>query len=494
MKKFNLFKEIITAKKSEVLQAINSQKTFGVSISGAVVYEPYAPKEILIFSGKHTPKQASALTPPTPVKIQDIFGKNYKIVEDDERLLIKAFSNWQELIGVNMPRCSYDDTTADGVAEFSDKEIEEIGWQATEFNINYRNIVEELEAKCDGYVFCIEQEEPQYQFSGLGFLSDDKQAREVAFAFAKKHVEHMIATHEDFKREDLTDDEEEAAAFFGVNQPLSLHKQKITIEHKYRGSIELPDNAEAKNVFFRTKQAYANHEKMSVNILFSKSKLAKLKRYQKGSSENELEIIELYIELGVLLGFDTEDAKKLKNSIIFTNDSAHTSFNITKRLKLINKSKKSKATHNYLFWDIENFSSISSIFCDIIEPSEIQDEDIFLAANPDSLYLKRAEWEANLFDYGKTLQSFNFIKCAHGKNVADDVLLENFTSRNIKNANVFILTFDRELKERFTEETHNSNNLYIIGKQSCNLAVFTLMYYKNCCKSYKSSSAFFAPQ
>ena len=105
---------------------------------------------------------------------------------------------------------------------------------------------------------------------------------------------------------------------------MSINKQKISIEHKFRGSIELPDNVEAKNVFFRTKQAYANHEKMGVHILFSKAKLSKLKRYQKGSSEAELENIDLYIEMGEILGFNTDDAQKVKNSILFTNDSAHT--------------------------------------------------------------------------------------------------------------------------------------------------------------------------
>jgi len=228
--------------------------------------------------------------------------------------------------------------------------------------------------------------------------------------------------------------------------------------------VVLPDNVEAKNVFFRTKQAYANHEKMGVHILFSKSKLSKLKRYQKGSSESELENLDLYIEMGEILGFSTDDAVKLKNAILFTNDSAHSNFNITKRLKLINKKQKSKASNSFLFWDIENFSSISSIFNDIIEKYEIEDENIFLAANPDSLYLKRAEWEANLYDYGKTLNSFNFIKCDHGKNVADDVLLDEFINAKLQNTNVFILTFDRELKERFTEVTHPSNNLFIMGK------------------------------
>ena len=168
--------------------------------------------------------------------------------------------------------------------------------------------------------------------------------------------------------------------------------------------------------------------------------------------------------MGEILQFDTSDAKKLKDSILFINDNAHTKFNITKRIKLINKKKKSKSDKSYLFWDIENFSSISSIFNDIIEPNDINDEHIFLAANPDSLYLKKDEWEANLYDYGKTLNSFNFIKCDHGKNVADDILLEEFQKLKLQKSDVYILTFDRELKERFTEVTHPSNNLFIMGK------------------------------
>lgn len=243
-----------------------------------------------------------------------------------------------------------------------------------------------------------------------------------------------------------------------------MHKQKISIEHRYRGSIELPQNKYAKDVFFRVKQAYANHDTMSVNLVFSKNKLKALRSYQKGSAVDELENLDLYIELGEILGFNTEDALKLKNSILFINDKAHTSFNIKKRIKLANKKQKSKTQQSYMFWDIENFSSISSIFCDLIEPYEIEDENIYMAANPDSLYLKRSEWEANLYDYGKTLDSFNFIKCDHGKNVADDVLLEEYKKLGLKNADVYMMTFDRELKERFIEATHPSNNLFIMGK------------------------------
>ncbi|WP_152183950.1 hypothetical protein [Sulfurimonas indica] len=245
---------------------------------------------------------------------------------------------------------------------------------------------------------------------------------------------------------------------------MAHHKQKITIEYKYRGSIAIPDTKDAKDIFFRIKQAYANHEKMGVHLLFSKAKLARLKKYTKGAAQEELLHLDFYIELGEILGFNTNDAKKLKASILLINDTAHSSFNITKRLQLINKKKPSKAKQSYLFWDIENFSSIASIFSDVIEPYEIEDSHIYLGANPDSLYLKRAEWEANLYDYGKTLHSFNFIKCGHGKDVADDMLLQEMQKLKLKNTNIFILTFDRELKERFTQAVDKSNNLYILGK------------------------------
>jgi len=203
MKKFNLFNEIIISQKSALLNAINSSKTFGININGEIKFEPFQDKEILIYKGQ----------PKIVENFSSVLGKNYQLVEDNDRVLIKAFSNWQELIEVNTPRASYDDTTADGVAEFSNKELEDIGWHATEFNINYRTLVEVLEEKCEGIILCIEQEDP-YQFSGLGFLSDDKEAKKVMFEYCQAKAKDLLDNDPDFKREELSDDEEEAAEFF----------------------------------------------------------------------------------------------------------------------------------------------------------------------------------------------------------------------------------------------------------------------------------------
>ncbi len=213
MKKFNLFKEIIVVSKPSLLGAINASKSYAIDINGEIKYEPFKENDILIYQGKHISHPTNALAPSGKPSLEAILGKNYQIVEDDDRVLIKAFSNWQEIIKLNTPRASYDDTTGDGVAEFSNKELEDIGWHATEFNINYRALVELLEEKCEGTLICIEQEEP-YQFSGLGFLNHSSNAKEVLFEHCQSEIKKLMTGDKDYKRENLTDDELEAAEFF----------------------------------------------------------------------------------------------------------------------------------------------------------------------------------------------------------------------------------------------------------------------------------------
>lgn len=240
--------------------------------------------------------------------------------------------------------------------------------------------------------------------------------------------------------------------------------QKILINQKFYGSLELDNTDEARRVFSKVKSAFGAGKTMDIGLLFPHYKLKALESYQKGGARQELADIELYIELGKILRFDTQDAQKLKNSIELTNDIAHNHYNISKRLTLINKQKATENRGHYLFWDIENFSNIGSMFNDVIEKYDIPDDHIYVAANPDSLYLFRAEWEAHLYDYKKTLNSFNFTKCDHGKNVADDLLLKHFNELRLQNTNVYLMTFDRELKERFSAVIHISNNLYILEK------------------------------
>lgn len=213
MKKFNLIKEIIVIKRDDLLKAINTNKEFAINYKGEVVMPPYAEHEIFVFKGKAEAPKVTALSMPKPQTIAQILGKNYKVVEDEERILIKAAGNWQELIGINLPNAEYDDTTSDGVAEFGDKEMEEMGWIATDFDIDYRDMVDELEAKVDGVLLCIEQEEP-YQFSGMGIVFNIQQARDILFDYCQNIIKEKLANDPDFAPDNLTDDEEAAAKFF----------------------------------------------------------------------------------------------------------------------------------------------------------------------------------------------------------------------------------------------------------------------------------------
>jgi hypothetical protein len=209
MKKINLFKEIIVIQRSDFMNALNSAKHFAITYKGEIVYEPFDPSLISVFEGSIAPR--SPLSSDLSRPISSILGNNYRIVEDDDRILIKASGAWQSIIGYNQKRALYDDTSGDGIAEFSDKTLEDMGWHATEFNIGYRDIVEQFEEKCEGIVLCIEQEEP-YQFSGLGFIFDIDHARQIGFEYCVNTIKDKLENDKDFAT--LTDDEAEAAEFF----------------------------------------------------------------------------------------------------------------------------------------------------------------------------------------------------------------------------------------------------------------------------------------
>ncbi|HLD23713.1 MAG TPA: hypothetical protein VJA83_07190 [Sulfuricurvum sp.] len=211
MKKFNLFKEIIVVERNDFINAVNSAKSFAITYKGEILFEPFPPTLIAIFEGSIPP--TSPLSTDLSRPISSMLGNNYRVVEDDDRLLIKASGAWQSIIGYNQKRALYDDTSGDGIAEFSDKALEDMGWHATEFNIGYRDIVEQFEEKCEGILLCIEQEEP-YQFSGLGFVFDLEHARQIGFEYCVSSIKDKLENDEDFAT--LTDDEAEAALYFKI--------------------------------------------------------------------------------------------------------------------------------------------------------------------------------------------------------------------------------------------------------------------------------------
>ena len=203
MKKFNLFNEIITLNTKELQAVVDLGDNFAINSDGEILTRDLKDGDIIIYNG----------TPNKNETLEKAFGPKYQVVVAEDRVLIKAFSNWQEIIAINTPLASYDDTTADGVAEFSNKDLEDIGWQATEYNISYRELVEVLEEKAQGIILCIEQEEP-YQFSGFGFITNNAQAKEVMFSHCQEVIKDKLANNDDFKEQYLEDDQIQAREFF----------------------------------------------------------------------------------------------------------------------------------------------------------------------------------------------------------------------------------------------------------------------------------------
>jgi len=241
--------------------------------------------------------------------------------------------------------------------------------------------------------------------------------------------------------------------------------KKIIIDKKYYGKIGLPKTRNAYKFFVLLIKTFSSNEEITLKTIYSKKRLKSFETYQSHGCVNELLELDMFIELGAILKFDTHEAKKLKEQIEFVNDNAHVNLNISKHLILFNKKVPTKRKKAYLFWDIENFSNVSPIFFQIIEPFEIEDKNIYVSCNPDSLWLFKAEWEADLYDFGKTINSFNFTKCDHGKNVADGVLLKNFEDIDQRESDIYLMTYDRELKERFRDSCHESNNLYVLKRK-----------------------------
>ena len=210
MKKVNLLKEIIVVNKDELLKAINSQKEFGIKLDGSITYTP--DNDIIIFKAKHTPK-TSALSSPKSFDLGEFFGHNYKIAEVEDKIGIKASGAWQDIIKLNYEKATYDDTTNDGINEFEDKDLEDIGWWADEFDIKYRELVEVMEKECDGTLLCIEQDN---QFSGLGFLADYKEAYDVLYNYCKNKIKTIIKQDSIYANNNFNDDELEALKYFNI--------------------------------------------------------------------------------------------------------------------------------------------------------------------------------------------------------------------------------------------------------------------------------------
>jgi len=205
-KKINFLVDEVKVSNQSFAKAINSNKEFGIRSDGEIDYDLKKDKAY-IFKGR-----ANILNKLEPL------GKGYKIKATFVTVTISFENIWNHISEMNRVGAIYEDTASDGISEFQDKILEDIGWHGVEFKIGYRDMVEFLEKNCDGTIISIEQEEP-YVFNGLGFIDDKnlEKARTTLFDFVKSQITENISKEKDeFEKYGFSDDQKDALSYFKI--------------------------------------------------------------------------------------------------------------------------------------------------------------------------------------------------------------------------------------------------------------------------------------
>ena len=210
--KINLLSHKITVSNSDFAKAINSNREFAITLDGKIDYN-FSDKEIYIFKGK-----ANLLTSKEPL------GNRYKISSNFVSVSIDCSKNWGEIEDLNSKIALYNDDSAEGVDSFNDEVMETIGWHSVEFDITYRELVEQLEKHCDGTLLCIEKEDEPYLFNGLGFIFQEdevEKGRKLLKEFAKERILNKLEEERDeYKKYGFSEEELESLNYFQISSKI----------------------------------------------------------------------------------------------------------------------------------------------------------------------------------------------------------------------------------------------------------------------------------
>jgi len=205
-KKINFLVDEVQVSNALFSKAINSNREFGIGIDGDIDYDLKSGKAY-IFKG-----EANLFNKLEPL------GKGYKIKATFVTVTISFDNIWNRIIDINTDSAMYEDSASDGIADFQDSTLENIGWHGVEFKISYRDMVEFLEKHIDGTVICVEQEEP-YMFNGFGFISNEniEKARELLFDFTKSEIiKHISENKTEFDKYGFSDDQQDSINYFKI--------------------------------------------------------------------------------------------------------------------------------------------------------------------------------------------------------------------------------------------------------------------------------------
>ena len=216
MKKINLAERPVRVDKAKLLQAMNSGKPFGITVEGEVREVPFDREGLYIYQGSVT-KRPGMLGGNQIPTLAEHFGPTYKITEEADHVMIDASGAWNEIVPLNRACALYDDTTSDGIMDFEDEVLEEISWHAIEFGITNRDIGEIIESSGEGRLFCVHREAPFF-FSALVYVDDIEDVRQKVHKAVSERIAKVIETDPDYDPELFDEEQEEAAAYFGLGK------------------------------------------------------------------------------------------------------------------------------------------------------------------------------------------------------------------------------------------------------------------------------------
>lgn len=201
---------LITVSIPDVLNALSSDTSFEIDVNGKFYLGTQAADTMPIVFRCEGKKENHAIVD-SIVTIKELF-KEYNPSINGAICTIKPLIAWQHVIDLNKGKMLYFDHQSDGVEIFEDKELEDMGWEATALDINYRDIAEHIEQSCTGSLVFYDN---GIQFNGFVIVNEIEDVREKVKTFIVKQINEKI---ENSELDSDDDDVCEALEFFGIEK------------------------------------------------------------------------------------------------------------------------------------------------------------------------------------------------------------------------------------------------------------------------------------
>lgn len=183
MKRINIKSLKINVKAVNVSNAISLKRNFYIDFDGKIFFDESITLNTPIVFEYKCNKNVILID-----ELGNIFN-DYKIKNEGEYLSIDIVFSWQKIISLNKSNMLYFDHHTDGVEIFEDDELEQIGWQATACDIQYRELTNFIESNCSGNLIYYEND---IQFNGFVIVDDLIETRTKVKEFIVQKIKEKI--------------------------------------------------------------------------------------------------------------------------------------------------------------------------------------------------------------------------------------------------------------------------------------------------------------